>query len=323
MKHPSIVFNHHVKLILSDVDETAADLYIRATSEMIAALTNLLKQGKSIFFISGQGLTSIRWRIINHIPHEYRWRILVGYCSGAEVRGFDRKGNLKDKPFYSVYDKAMTDRQKQVWRECVEKIVKEFQLETYPTMPIPEFIRQTVGNPLSIMFEDRGPQITFEVPNGYMLTSEQQKELGKKVKRLGNVSDIRIPIFERAKELFRHHHLPITPRLGGMFAIDFAVEGTSKTTSVRHALENAHVLESVGLNLSELDDPKHIEIWGDKFSVVSGGTDRHMSEAVSPLVRSINFRQENPDEFLPVYNIVVWDGEKHLHEGLLEYLMNT
>lgn len=59
---------------------------------------------------------------------------------------------------------------------------------------------------------------------------------------------------------------------------------------------------------------------GDKFSVVKGGTDRHISEALPKKVRSISFRQEDPKEFLEGFNIVVWDGQKHLHEGLLEYL---
>jgi hypothetical protein len=45
-----------------------------------------------------------------------------------------------------------------------------------------------------------------------------------------------------------------------------------------------------------------------------------MSEALPKEVRSIDFREENPDEFLPGYNTVVWQGEKHLHHGLLEYL---
>jgi hypothetical protein len=47
-----------------------------------------------------------------------------------------------------------------------------------------------------------------------------------------------------------------------------------------------------------------------------------MSEALPPEVRSIDFREEDPSEFLEGYNIVLWDGQHHLHHGLLEYLQS-
>jgi hypothetical protein len=71
-----------------------------------------------------------------------------------------------------------------------------------------------------------------------------------------------------------------------------------------------------------MNRPEQIEIWGDKFSSVCGGTDRHMSEAVDPRVRSIDFRDEDPSEFLPGYNTVLWQGKHRLHHGLLEYLQS-
>lgn len=48
--------------------------------------------------------------------------------------------------------------------------------------------------------------------------------------------------------------------------------------------------------------------------------DRHISEALPKEVRSIDFRKENPKELPAGYNIVVWNGKKQLHDGLLEYL---
>jgi hypothetical protein len=47
-----------------------------------------------------------------------------------------------------------------------------------------------------------------------------------------------------------------------------------------------------------------------------------MSMALPATVRSIDFRQEDPTEFPEGYNIVLWDGQKHLHHGLLEYLQS-
>lgn len=42
-----------------------------------------------------------------------------------------------------------------------------------------------------------------------------------------------------------------------------------------------------------------------------------MSEAVDPEVRSIDFRDEDPSEFLAGYNTVLWQGKHRLHQGLL------
>jgi len=316
----SIKWNKNVKLIFSDVDETIADLYVPASSEMIKELEKLLIEGKVLFLISGQSVQSIQKRIVNHIRKNLRKRIIIGHCSGAEVWGFNEDGGLKDAPFYGLYDTTLSELQKKKWRDTIHQLIKEFELKTHPTMPIIEFKRKTKNDPLSVMVEDRGPQITFEVVNGYDLAPEQLKELGREIPHTHGHYDLRIPILERAEKLFKENNLPITSRLGGVFAIDFAIKGISKTTAVRYILENESILSSLGLYRSDLKNPENMEVWGDKFSVIRGGTDRHISEALSKEVRSITFRSENPREFLRGHNIVVWNGRKQLHEGLLEFL---
>jgi hypothetical protein len=316
----TVPWNPNLKLIVSDVDETIADLYVPADPAMIAELERLLAEGKALFLISGQSVRSIAWRITDHIKPELRRRILVGHCSGAEVWGFRDDGNLREQPFYSLYESAMTEDARGSWREAIQEIIAEFRLQTFPTMPIPEFEAKSGGNPLAIMIEDRGPQITFEVVNGYDLSPEQAQQLQIEVPLTHGHYDLRIPILERAEAILSGRGLPITPRLAGVFAIDFAVKGVSKTTAVRYVIEHEDILSSLGMNRSDLDDPSHIEVWGDKFSVVRGGTDRHISEALPKEVRSITFREEKPEEFLPGYTTVVWDGSRHLHEGLLEFL---
>lgn len=319
----SIQWSNDINLILSDVDETVADLYIPASAAMIKELRALLEEGRAIAFVTGQGLKSVQTRIIDQIPHHLRQKILVGHCSGAEVYGYEKSGQLCTKPFYSVYEEKMTSEQKQKFRVLVQQVIQEFKLETHPTMPVKEFLKKWGTHPLTVMMEDRGPQITFEVVNGYDLSESQEKELEVSVPQTHGAYDLRIPILERADQLFKEANLPVTARLGGEFAVDFAVQGVSKTTAVKYVVENEKVLDSIGLKLQDVALPAQIEIWGDKFSTIRGGTDRHMSEAVSPQVRSIDFRVENPDEFLEGYNIVVWDGHKHLHEGTLEYLQTT
>jgi hydroxymethylpyrimidine pyrophosphatase-like HAD family hydrolase len=105
-------WNEKVKLIISDVDETIADLYTEATPEMIAELEKILSENKVLFLISGQSVKSIQWRIVDHIKKELRKRIIIGHCSGAEVWGFSEDGNLRDSPFYSLYETALSETQK-------------------------------------------------------------------------------------------------------------------------------------------------------------------------------------------------------------------
>ncbi len=321
-KSTEVKWNDKVKLIISDVDETVADLYVPADPAMAEELTKLLSEGKAIFFVTGQSIKSIQWRIVDQIPKELRGKILIGHCSGAEVWGYDERGNLQDKPFYSVYETAMTQDQKDKWREVIRKLVHEFQLETYDTMSVAEFKKKVGDNPKAVMLEDRGPQITFEVVNGYDLTPEQASKLETEVPQTNDSYDLRIPIVERAQQLIDEANLPVSPKIAGVFAVDLTVKGVNKTTSVKHVLDDPAILLSIGLSKKDLEDPNHIEVWGDKFSTIRGGTDRHISEALPKAVRSIDFRDENPAEFESGYNIVLWPGQDHLHHGLLEYLQS-
>ena len=317
-----VQFNPEVKLFLADVDETVADVYTPATPEMITELTTLLEEGRSIFFVSGTSFARIKQRVIDSIPQPLRRGILVSHCSGAEVWGYDEAGNLRAEPFYSLYDATLDEAQKTKWREIVQQLITEFQLEPHNATNVKEFKEKVGDNPLAIMLDDRGPQITFEFVNGYDLTPEQEAALEVSVPQTHGALDLRIPVLERTDQLLQAANIPITPRLGGIFALDLALKGVSKTESIKHLLENDHVLHSIGLSRQELENPEYLEIWGDRFDRFRGGTDRHMQEAVSPDVRAIDFREENPEGFMQGYNTVLWDGSKHLHDGLLEYLQS-
>lgn len=317
----SIEWNNQLKLSLADVDETIADVYTPAEPEMVAELTSFLADGHKLFMVTGGSLKRVTAGITDFIEPTLRHNILVSHCSGAEVWGFTEDGELRDKPFYSIYEETFSPEMKQLWREKTEQLLSEFGLRTHPVEPKIEFWKKH-RDPLDIMFDDRGPQITLEVVNGIDLTEEQLAELEHEVPDTHGSRDLRIPILERAEQIFEQAHIPITPRLGGNFALDLAIKGVSKTTSIERVLKDPTVLSTIGLKAEDLQDVKTLEIWGDKFSVIRGGTDRHMSEAVPPQVRSIDFREENPAEFEEGYNVVVWDGERHLHHGLLEYLQS-
>ncbi len=316
-----ITYNDQLRLAFSDVDETIADVYTPADPEVITELSSYLEDGGKLFMVTGGSLARVQRDITDHIDPQLRHDILVSHCSGAEVWGFTDTGSLRDEPFYSVYEETFSPEMKASWRKVITQLVAEFALRTHPTQPKIDFWNTIGHDPLDIMLDDRGPQITMEVVNGTDLTGEQLSKLDYEVPLIHGKLDLRIVIKDRSVELLKEANIPITPRLAGNFALDFAVEGVSKTTSIKSVLTKPEVLATIGLKLEDVQNPAELEVWGDKFGV-DGGTDRHMSEALAPEVRSIDFREEDPAEFPKGYNIVVWDGEKHLHNGLLEYLQS-
>jgi hydroxymethylpyrimidine pyrophosphatase-like HAD family hydrolase len=316
----SIEWNEALKLGVSDVDETIAEVYIPAEPEMVAELSSLLASGHKLFMVTGGSLSRVRTGITDLIEPRLRHDILVGHCSGAEVWGFTDTGELRDKPFYSIYEETFTPELKRLWREKTQELVAEFGLRLHPIQPKAEF-KKLYQDPLDIMYDDRGPQITLVLVNATNLTDEQATNLPHEIPVAHDGSrDLRLPIVKRAEELYAEARIPITPRIAGSTAIDLAVKGVSKATSIERVLSSPDVLQTIGLSANDLHDVSALEVWGDRFSSIRGGTDRHISEALPPQVRSIDFREENPAEFEEGYNIVVWDGEQHLHHGLLEYL---
>jgi hydroxymethylpyrimidine pyrophosphatase-like HAD family hydrolase len=316
----SIEFNNKVRLIVSDVDETIADVYQSAEPEMTAELEKLLAEGRVLFMISGHSAKGIEERIVKNISPQSRSRLLIGHCSGAEVYGYDELGRMLDEPFYSLYEDKLNDEQKLKLREIVSQIVEEFKFTVYPSGPVSDFISKTGGDPLAVMLEDRGPQITFEIINGYDLASDQVHSLPFDLPEGEHGFDIRDAIKTKIERRLQDEGIPVTARKAGVFALDLAVEGVSKTTAVRYVVENEELLAKLGLDVDIEQKPDEIEVWGDKFSQKRGGTDRHISEGLPKGVRSVDFREEDPSEFLEGYNIVVWNGKAHLHNGLLEYL---
>jgi hydroxymethylpyrimidine pyrophosphatase-like HAD family hydrolase len=321
-KSNHIAWNNQLRIAFSDVDETIADVYTPADPEMIAELSSYLNDGGKLFMVTGGSLARVKRDITDHIEPGLRHDILISHCSGAEVWGFTASGDLRDKPFYSMYENTFTPEMKEAWRKVIAQLVQEFRLRTHPAQPKVTFRERIGQEPLDIMLDDRGPQITMEVVNGIDLSDEQLAMLPYEVPLTHGKRDLRTAIQQRAVDLLKEAKVPIAPHFGGNFALDFAVEGISKTTSIKSVLTMPEVLATIGLELKDVQNPAEMEVWGDKYSVLHGGTDRHMSEALSPKVRSIDFRPEDPAEFPKGYNIVLWDGKQHLHHGLLEYLQS-
>lgn len=318
-----ITFNEQLKLILADVDETIADVYMPTDPQLVSELEKLLTEDRVIFLVSGGGLKSIQERVSDFIAPHLRHRIIIAHCSGAEVWGFQKRGELNSKPFYGLYEGSFTSEQKQQWREISQKLIDRFQLKTFPTQPRAEFIKNSNGDPLSIMLADRGPQITYEFVNSINLSEEQrdkiQNQLDIDIPETHGTYDLRVPVLEMAKQLYQESKLPVSPHLAGVFALDHIIDGVSKTHAIKTIFKEKEIFSDRGINIESLNSTE-IEIWGDKFSQKKGGPDFQMCLAVDMDVRAIDFRKENADELPEGYNIQLWNGEKELHNGLLEYL---
>jgi hydroxymethylpyrimidine pyrophosphatase-like HAD family hydrolase len=301
-----IGWNDHIKLIVSDVDDTIAEVYKEVSGEMVNELELLMSEGRILFLISGQSLSNIYSRILRHINRKFLHQILVGHCNGAEVFGFEPSGHMIPEPFFSINNILNRKVNHIEWRNIIRQILNEFNLKAFPVMDIDRFKVLTKNDRHCIMLDDRNVQISIDFINGLEMNNFS--------------ADIRIPIIKRAGELFGCADLSVEPHLAGMCAIDFSIKGVTKGLPLTRLISSG---EKYQIELPEriiFSDHREIEIWGDNFSVSKDGADCYMSLALPKESRSISFRNLSPDDMPENYNLMVWDGEYRLHEGLLEYL---
>lgn len=317
-----LLLRDSIKLIISDVSDTLAEVYSPIKEEISHGLAAFLNQNKYLFVISGHGVENIFTRIINHLPRALWNRTLVGACSGTEVWGFDNNGPLPT-PFFSIYEQVFCEEMKRQWRSIIKQIIREYRLEPVPTMTVREFIANYSGMPNTIMYEDRGSQITFEMLNAVDLSDLAHSGFKEYAPFVDESKDLRISIIQYANSLFETNGLPIQARLAGNFAIDFAIRGVTKATAIREALFNGKINDYWNFALHSDSIADTVEIWGDKFSAVSRGTDLHMIEAFPCDVRAIDFGNEPKEELPEKYNILLWDGNDFLCDGVIEYMKRS
>lgn len=312
----------NVKLVISDVDETIADVYVDTDPALISLIENLIKRGVRIVFSSGSGLTRIENGVISKLKKDYRKYVLVAHCSSSEIWGYDDEGVRLSHPFYSSISGIITDAQAQKWRDVMGEMIKSFYLVKYPAMPIGVFKEKSNHDPLSIIYDDRTVQITLEVVNGYDLDSDTAYKLG--VAMNDGKYDLRNEIIAWTTKRFAEENLPIQIHKGGVFAINFLITQSDKGGCIDIIKNDERILAHLGIKSDIFDDYRNIEVWGDKFSMKSGKNDWCISTALDPRTLSISFRKEDEAKFFPPgVNIRKWDGTKLLHEGVLEYLQNS
>lgn len=316
MRSRTVSWNDQLCLVFSDVDETIADLYQPAERQMLGAISKLLEQSVSLVLITGQGVENVEQRVVMELPPSLRRHVAIGACSGAVLWGYSPDGSRKERPYYTA-ENILTAESANAWRCVVQQLIGEFRLSPYVPMPIPDFKLKTGDEPLCVMLDDRGPQITLEFPNAYRLSATTRGAIPPGLRFDG--VDLRVPISRRAQQLLDEYSIPVTARMAGMFALDLAITGIDKSRAVTEAF-NPSVLDGLGLG-GRIPAFNEIEIWGDRFSQ-HAGTDWLMCKPIDRRVRAISFRDENPDEFPRGYNIQLWDGAHKLHAGLLEFLEN-
>jgi hydroxymethylpyrimidine pyrophosphatase-like HAD family hydrolase len=279
----TVFWNHELRLVLSDVDETVADLYCPAEPRMLDALTRLLDQGISLVLITGQSVKNVEQRVVMKLPAQFRQRIAVGACSGAELWGYSTTGERNATAFYTA-DGALTAEQRRAWRIVTQQLITEFRLTPFTPMPISDFRLQHGDEPWHVLLDDRGPQITIEFPNAYDLSNAACEQINRRLGSSFEGQDLRIPVSHRAQQLLEAHSVPVTARIAGMFALDLAIGGVDKARAVEEALTPT-VLGSLGFGLN-MPHAGEIEVWGDRFSQFSG-TDWLMSKPIDRRVRAL------------------------------------
>ena len=114
-----MLWNDQLRMVLSDVDETVADLYRPAEPRMLTALSRLLEHGIALVLITGQSVENVEARVVMRLPARLRRQIAVGACSGAELWGYSANGGRNERPFYTA-ESALTDKQKADWRAVIQ-----------------------------------------------------------------------------------------------------------------------------------------------------------------------------------------------------------
>jgi hypothetical protein len=312
-------FNNDLKLIISDVDETIADLFKDTDLKLVKRLEDIIRSGKILFLVSGGGIKRIEKDLVNLIDSSLRHKIIVSHCNSAQIFGYDEKGSRIPEPFYDLATGKLSKEEHLKWREILNEVINKFNLKTTDAMPVAKFKEMAGGDPHMIMYDDRDVQITLEIINAYDLKEADARSFGISEKRDGRY-DLRFEIVDFANKLLIQNGLPVRAHIAGVFAVNFLLGTMTKGDSIKFLKKEKGFIEKYGLTSEIFEETNAIEIWGDKFSIKSGPNDWTMSVELNPDIRSITFRQENPEDLPKDYNVVVWDGEKHLHEGLLEFL---
>lgn len=193
-------WNPTVRLVVADVDDTLTPPFTDIGTDLAAELAALLASGVRMLLASGAGIASIGSRVVSRLPALLRERVLVAHCNGAEVYGFDERGEQRPSPLYSIVTAGQRARLRQAV-DVAELLMKEFELTRTDAKP----------GPGTALLDDRGVQVSLDVAG----------------------QDVRDPLLARAGELLRDAELDVLARPGGACAIDFVLPHVDKGQATR------------------------------------------------------------------------------------------
>lgn len=293
------------RLVVSDVDDTIAEVFRPATQDMVLALEHLLQRGVILFLISGQSISNVFRRVLLPMNPILRKQVVVASCGGAEVHGFDADGSLRAEPLFSSGSDPDRRIDQTAWREIVNQLIKKFDLLALPLMDMATFRTSSQGNPLAVMLDDRHVQLSLDFVNWTFQPP---------------VVDIRPSLAEEANHAFRRAGMDLEARVAGEVAIDFGLSGVDKGLPIRKFIAWGPEFRNELPHRIVLAKPGQAEVWGDRFSAHQDRSDLAMALALPPGSRKICFRNLPANDTAPCPGLRVWRGRFYLHEGLLEYL---
>jgi hypothetical protein len=301
----AIRWDPRTRLVISDVDDTIAGVYQPAAPGMIAALKRLLGHGVLLFLVSGCGLANLNRRVVGRLPAALKRQVLVGHCNGAEVVGFDERGEPYERPLFSAAALPAWRIDPIAWRLAVRQLLQEFDLVPYPVMELEAFRAASHGDQRAVMVDDRGVQLSLMFGNRLFGSPPP---------------DLRPELVARAHEHFRRRGLGAVGRIVGVDGVDFVADHVHKGLPVRALVAYGPAFRDELPERIVLGHPEEAEVWGDRFGAGDQGADLCLALALRPGSRVISFRPLAPKDRLHGTPIRCWPGGRQLHEGLREYL---
>ncbi len=225
------------KAIIFDLDGTLAESKQSLDGEMAILLSQLLYV-KKVGIVSGGGMPQLEKQVISRIPFDAEKfkNFIIFPTKGAAMYEFD------GKDWKQIYQKLLSDEQKQNIRDAFEKVLKEIDF-------IPE---KHYGK----LLEDRGTQFTFSAL-GQDAPPELKKEWDPNVEKR-----------QRIRKLLEQYIPEFEIEIGGSTSIDITEKGIDKAFALEQLCEYEKIMIADILYIGDALFPG-----GNDHAVVKTGVD--------------------------------------------------
>jgi HAD superfamily hydrolase (TIGR01484 family) len=225
------------KVIVFDLDGTLAESKQSLDSEIAALLSDLLYV-KKVGIVSGGGMPQLKKQVISKIPFDAEKfkNLIIFPTKGAAMYEFN------GKDWEQIYQKLLSDEQKQKIRNAFEKVLKEVDF-------IPE---KHYGK----LLEDRGTQFTFSAL-GQDAPPALKKEWDPNVEKR-----------QRIRKLLEEDIPEFEIEIGGSTSIDITEKGIDKAFALEQLCKYEKITITDILFIGDALFPG-----GNDYAVVKTGVD--------------------------------------------------